>query len=864
MPPSFDRDSFNGTVVDRWRAVAQATPDAIAIGGPGLPLTYAELDARSDRVAAAISRVPDAVRMAGDPVLVLAPHEAIAIVAILSVWKAGGAVVVLDPALPCARLKALAEASSAVLCLATDDLAARARPTGVSTVLSLSEADSASPRASAVSVPSPRIGPETLAHVVFTSGSTGAPKGVCYSQRTLLHDSWSRNSSGWVLPNDVIAEPLPLAFAAGFHDVLGVLLSGGQIRLTDPRSGGISEFVRWLGSAGVTGLLATPNLLLSVASDLSRGESFPESLRVVRSTGERFLSRDARRVLDRLPVTCELINILGSSETGLLASYRVTRDTPDTVHPLPVGWPMPDKTIKLVGDGEYPILAEEGDEAAGRMIVQSAFTASGYQGDPDQTALVFLGDPASAGEESPIVRTVVTGDLMVRHSDGCLELLGRRDHTVKIRGYRVDPGEIESALLTCPDVREALVVGQERERGGTRLIAYVTGYDGRTVRPAAVRRWLRSRVASYMVPEYVVQLDELPRNERGKLDRAALPPPEGLSTDYVPPMNEWEDMLALLWSDILGVEKVGRDDDFFELGGDSLTTEELLAQLSNEYRVNVQSQVLVSSPTLAAFARRAVRSEHPAFPNLISVRPGGSRPPLFCVAGGGAIGLSFLPLARRLREDRPVWALQARGLEAKRAIPDWSVGRLAARHIEALRSVQRQGPYHLVGHSFGGIVAFEMAQQLRDAGQEVALLAVLDSFAPDQRPRAVPLSGSSSRLRRLAGLALIAGTGIIPTPGHGHYHRYHRQSAVLTRRYRGRPWPGRTLVVTADIADMPGRGAEWGLYLTGQWQIKTLPGDHHSMLREPYVAVLAETIESVLRELEPASVATPSLDQPLS
>jgi thioesterase domain-containing protein/acyl carrier protein len=346
-----------------------------------------------------------------------------------------------------------------------------------------------------------------------------------------------------------------------------------------------------------------------------------------------------------------------------------------------------------------------------------------------------------------------------------------------------------------------------------------------------------------MVPEIVMALDTLPRNERGKLDRSALPAPAQRFT-HVRTENDWEEVVADLWRHVLGVQEVGRDDDFFELGGDSLAAEELFSSLAAEYGIEVDSKVLVAAPTLVQFARQAIRSQDPAFRTLIPVKPNGTRPPLFCVAGGGGVGLGFLPLARRLPQDQPVWALQSPGLEARWSIPDWSIPRIAARYVRELRSVQARGPYHLAGHSFGGLVAFEMAHQLRGAGETVELLAVLDSFAPD--PNLVPSLPPGPLIERVKGWLTLAGTGLIPTPGHGHYNRFFRQSEALSRRYRGQPWSGETLIVSARDAQVPGRATEWANYLTGQWVFQRLPGDHHSLMREPYVAALADTLETFL------------------
>jgi thioesterase domain-containing protein len=303
-------------------------------------------------------------------------------------------------------------------------------------------------------------------------------------------------------------------------------------------------------------------------------------------------------------------------------------------------------------------------------------------------------------------------------------------------------------------------------------------------------------------------------------------------------------VVADVWARVLFVDDVGLDDDFFELGGDSLAAEALIAAMTGDLGVpgaRVTTSVLAQAPTVRSFAARVTR-EPAGHDVLIPIQTGGALPTLFVVAGGGGLGVAFLRLARHLGPDQPVMALQAHGME-RRGVPDWSVRAVARRNIAAMRSMQPRGPYHLAGHSFGGLVAFEMAHQLHRAGQEVGQLIILDSFPPDPELQTVePALPVPARLKQAIGLAL---TGIHGAAGSDQYWRFYRLSGVLARRYRSRPWAGDTVVVLAEGPERDVR-SRWAGHLDGSWRAVTVAGDHLSMIREPYVAETAEVVAAAL------------------
>jgi len=338
----------------------------------------------------------------------------------------------------------------------------------------------------------------------------------------------------------------------------------------------------------------------------------------------------------------------------------------------------------------------------------------------------------------------------------------------------------------------------------------------------------------------------VPRTDRGKIDRSALPPPPPPAAVGHEEYSRWEEMVAEVWADVLELEKVGLKDDFFELGGDSLAAETLITRLVSDLNVGpdvATTGLLVQAPMLQEFAARLRAGGGPTTTgSLVPLQPSGSRLPLFLVAGGGGLGVAFVPWARRLGPDQPTWALQSPVLEG-RGLPDRSVGSIARRHVAAMRKVQPNGPYQLAGHSFGGLVVFEMAHQLEAAGEEVRLLAILDSFPPDPALHPQPEEqGLVQRLKTVAGLTL---TALRSTPGGDQHWRFYNQSGDLGRRYRGTPWSGRALVVVANSPEKELRSG-WAPYLTGDWKMVEVSGDHITMTRLPWANEVADALAQAL------------------
>ncbi|EFC80332.1 alpha/beta fold hydrolase [Parafrankia sp. EUN1f] len=867
------------TIMAQFSRIAAARAANPAVRDGDLVLSYAELDRRSSALASALATADDLDANLG----ILLGQGACAIIAMLGALKAGRPFVPLDPMLPPARLAQVLHLAGATTCV-TDvhhrDLLVDAGPTR--TVLLDARGAVAEPNAGPVApgaaadgrLPWEHAGPEDPAFVVFSSGSTGVPKGVVWRHRTVLHEVASGISQVGVSPADQIALVLPTAFAAGITVMFWGLLRGATLHTLDPRARGVTALPAWIIDRGITTLHLTPALIRALTTATPPGCVLGQ-LRAVTSSGEAVYGRDVAALREILPTPCTFYNWSGSTETASLAFFPVRSGERIPAGPLPVGWAVDGKVIEIVDEQGNAVP----DGVAGEVSVTSQYLSAGYWNGPEMTAQRFrpVRESAGSGTGGSLV-TYRSGDLARRSPDGCIELLGRADAAVKIRGYLVEPAEIEAVLLASPDVVEAVVTAERPKDQPPRLIAYVVCTSTVKSATVAVRALLREKLPSYMVPSAVVLLRELPRNERGKVDRAALPPPPVRAPGRAPTgRSHWEHALRDLFAQTLKIDDIGVDDDFVELGGDSLLAQHLLSEIAARLGVTLPTSVLAEAPTIATLAVRVAAAHRgiPNHPTCVPLNAEGSGAPLFCVAGAGGLAINFVAFARSLGPDLRVYGLQAQGLE-RRALPDWSIERHARRHLAMLRVLQPTGPYHIAGFSFGGLVALEMAQLLSAAGEQVALLALLDSRLPPsarsvagetgtgsgagagshagwqvtslRRWASRPVLPSGSKVRKAARLPL---TGIVRYPGLSHFDAFFDQARIVSRSYRVRPYPGRTVVYLAEDNADPAREG-WTRHLTGDVTVVSVPGEHHSMLNEPHVAVLAADLRARIDEVRPS------------
>jgi amino acid adenylation domain-containing protein len=848
------------SLAGRWSAVASELPDRTAIHSPEGTYTFAQADAAAERVARAVQH-----RLPADdsPVALFVDNSAVALVGILSLLKLGRVLVILDRHQPADRLRQVVELAGSTCCLAdTANIeAARSLGGGLTAVHELAEL-AAADVGDEPPLPPPAGGP-TPVSVVFTSGSTGRPKGVAQTHEQFLNEAAAKGKRFELTPSDRVGVLLPFGFAAGFSALMAALLNGAGVWVFEPRDRGVAPFAEWVSRHRITAVHCTPHLMRSLAAVLPPGTRL-ETLRYVCTLGEPVFARDVAGVRSFLAPTGSFYNETGSSEMGTLAIKRIRSTDPLPDGQVPAGPAIDNKEVRILrSDGTPAAVGEAGD-----IMVVSDYLSGGYWRDPEATAARF-------GVTDDGRRMIRQGDLGRIDADGELMMLGRSDAAVKIRGYLVEPSEIEAAILASGGVLETVVQAVTDPPAPTRLVAYVVPDPGvRTESPAALRRRLRARLPEYMVPAVVVALARLPRNERGKVDRRALPPaPDRESSER--PSGQWELVLADIWERVLGLDQIGLDEDFMALGGDSLTVEEMLAAVRESVGVELVSTDLLAAPTLREFSARVRQGSAPLprLPDVVLLQPDGGETPLFCFAGSGGLALSFRPLSRYF-PDRRVYSFQAHGLE-RRAVPDWSVEKAAVRYLEFIRAVRPHGPYLLLGHSFGGLVALDVARRLTETGETVDLVTVLDTYLPRSSgvlPVAVAPPAVSAAGDRGAGFPLTralrrflspGGTplwvnlpfrmvrrlralsaGIIRFEGQRLFDAFFDQGVIVSGRYKLRPYAGRTLMMFAE--NNPNGPTEWEPLLTGPHRFSNVRSEHTSMLRDPHVADVAAEVRRAL------------------
>ncbi|ADB73215.1 non-ribosomal peptide synthetase [Geodermatophilus obscurus] len=574
------------SVAERLREVSDHLADRPAVVAADGDLTYRELQQHVDAVVRALAALPvvdgDGTRQ---PIGLLAEQGSASVVAMLGIMAAGHPCVLLDVLLPPARLGVVTERAGVTVVLADDERrdVAAGLP-GVGTVADLVPSDDATS-----DIPAPAITLDDPASLVFTSGSTGLPKGVVWTQRTSLAIGHTSRVTLRATPEDRMALVVPQAFAVGQLMILAALLNGATLCVRDPRIHGIRDLAEWLDATRVTILSCTPSLLRAIHGALPEGHVL-ETVRMVTTAGEKVYGNDVTDFRTHLRLGASFLNWMGSSETEALTGFEIRPEDPVPDGAVPIGRAVPLRDLAILGPDEEPVPAGE----VGVLYATSAYFSAGYWRDPAATAVRFRAEPDGRTR-------YCTGDRARMSADGLVEILGRADDSVKIRGYLVEPGEVEVALRALPAVVDAVVrgVGVDDE---TRLVAWVVP-DPHRPRPteAALRSDVGRALPDWMVPRDVVFLPELPRNERGKVDVGALPPPPE-RRETAAPETETEVALAGIWEPILKTEGIGREDSFTALGGESLAIEEMLAAVEQQYRLRLAADDLIDHPTLAEFA----------------------------------------------------------------------------------------------------------------------------------------------------------------------------------------------------------------------------------------------------------------------
>jgi amino acid adenylation domain-containing protein/FkbM family methyltransferase len=856
----------------RFEQQAARTPRATAVLATGGRLTYAELQAQANRLAH---------RLRG---LGIGPEKRVGIsldrtagmvVAVLAVLKAGGAYVPLDPTLPVERLESLVRDAGLALWITSLEPAEGRSGGSLPRRLDPAREDLSGESADA---PPGEVDGENLAYVIYTSGSTGQPKGVAIAHRSAdALISWAVSFFSPSRLAGVLAAS-GLGFDLAVFEIFAPLACGGAVVL--------AEHVLELPTLPTAGAVTLLNTVPSLLQELLRQGGLPAGITTVTLAGEALPQELVDRLFERTAVQ-QVYNLYGPSEdtTFSTVAHLAPRRAPEAAAPPPIGRPLPGTAVFLLDAHLAPVPAG----VAGELFLGGRGLARGYLHRPELTAERFVPCPRGGAPGDRLYRT---GDLARHRPDGELEFLGRLDHQVKLRGLRIELGEIEAALTAHPAIRAA-AVAVAGQGSHARLVAYVVANvanvanDETAPAPDRLRDFLRQRLPEPMVPAHFVPLAALPLTSRGKLDRAALSAVEAKATasraPFCAPRDRLEIDLAQIWEELLNVAPIGVRDDFFALGGHSILALRLMVQVRQRFGSPLPMAELLRHPTIESLATalRAPRAprETGAASSLVAVQPRGSARPLFSVHPIGGNVLCYYGLGRELAGTRPLYAFQARGLEGEES-PLLRIEDMAARYVEELAASDPEGPHLLLGWSMGGVVAFEMARQLEQRGQKVALLALLDAPAPP--PLGAPplalaadplhlfarelglvgvaeepeLSSPTSRTVMEAQLQRVLeqakSAGLLPPAAE--MPEIRRAFDVFVANLRAleayRPEAVSSCEVTLFRASDPEgmahspRDLGWSRWTRGGVEVVAVPGDHYTMLQEGHLRGLAERLEA--------------------
>ncbi|WP_372785125.1 amino acid adenylation domain-containing protein [Phenylobacterium sp.] len=845
-----------------FEAQAVSTPKAVALTFGRESMTYGELEAAANRLAHHIIAQgvgPD------DLVGITLDRSMDMIVAILATLKSGAAYLPLDPAYPSDRLSFTLKDSGSKLLLTRSDVenspacdipvltlddpalkkALAQRPATAPT-----DADRATP-----------LHPDNLAYVIYTSGSTGKPKGVLISHRNAAR-LFSETKPWFEFgPSDVWTLFHSYAFDFSVWEIWGALFYGGRLVIVeDAIRRSPPDFLTMLSEQGVTVLNQTPSAFYQLLAAAEGRSDVELALRYVIFGGEAL---ELKRLLGwyrgRPKDKTVFVNMYGITETTVHVTYiPLTEEIAAAAASSLIGEAIPDLDLYVLDASLSPV--EPGVTA--ELYVAGEGLARGYINRPGLTAERFIACPFGP----PGARMYRTGDLACWREDGGLDYLGRADQQVKIRGFRIEPGEIEAALIAIDGVGQAAVIAREIA-GDLRLVAYLVPQSASGLPEASVMRAaLAAVLPTHMIPAAFVPMDELPLNTNGKLDRPALPTPQVASeAPYLAARDGNERRLCKLFAELTGAGRVGIDDNFFDLGGHSVLGARLMVEIEKAFGVRAPLGMLFAAPTVRELAKKIQQSDFASpWTSLVPIQTEGAAPPIFMVHW------IERDLARHIGADRPIYGLSY-GLagdmgQGSLAMPD-TIEDLAGHYISEMRNLQPKGPYYLIGHSAGGVVAYEMAQQLSAQGETVALLGLLDTYAPmaGTRGAALNLGGVVKNVLRTPLLTLAKYTLSFVReqvtklePVRQLLMRNDALPAALRLRlinefinnYKPKTYAGKVDFFKSmkpplmiRHAPPPPLDLAWTGLAVGGLTIHEIPGDHMEIVKDPLAAVTAAKIQ---------------------
>lgn len=846
------------SVLERFEQQATFFPDSIAVRFRGQCITYRQLNEQADRVAHALR---NAGVQAETLVGVFLDRSAEMLVGLLGIWKAGGAYLPLDPALPSQRLSFMLEDCD-VRYVLTEEALLTSLPKYKAQILCIEDALRGSP-AKEGDLLLEQLPSERLAYVIYTSGSTGKPKGVEICHGGLANVVQAMNDDLKLSPSDIVLSITTIAFDISNLEFFLPLTQGACTYIAEQecaRDG--SLLMEVMKESGATLMLGTPtlwSLLLEAGWQgnphlqvISGGEILPLSL-------GRSLAKMSRAVW----------NHYGPTETTICAS---TEKIEANTEKITIGSPLANIRFHILDSTFQPVLL--GD--TGEIYISGAGVGRGYIKRDSLNKACFFPDPFTPG-----ARIYKTGDLGRELPGGRFEFLGRADEQVKIRGFRIELKEIEEAIREYEGVHAVSVQAMEVSPGDQRIIAYVQSLP--PIEVAQLKEFLRRKLPSYMVPSEYIVIDSLPLTANGKVDRVALKAmktrPIAASRTILQPRDEMEATLKSIWEKALKISPISVRDNFFELGGHSFLAAKLFAEMERKIGRKVPLSILIENPTIETLAD-CIREQEQSrvWPRVIRIQGEGERPPLFVAHGLGGSLLIFRALAERLGPDQPIYGLQiAPGMMDHK--DQLSISELASIFIEQMKAEHPSGPYHIAGHSMGGLIAYEIASQLSQMGEEIGLLILFDC---DLHTFGLSTSSSSVSLWEAIKIGALRLTSMFERASGARRNEFIQRKlfyeklrlqitllkyfpragqlfpsffgediyvALSTQRYNPQSYSGDAVVFLAADQLRANRnfGSGWSQVVLGKLEIEKIPGTHQTMFTPPYVDLLAQELRRRLK-----------------
>jgi amino acid adenylation domain-containing protein len=875
-PSSSERVASSACIPSVFALRVSEAPQAIAIRTDSSAWSYQDLDLLSNRIA---NKLLHSGVSHGSLVGLLLQRSPRAIAAMIGILKAGAAYVPLDVTYPIERLEFMI-ADTGLTVIATDAESLRQAGLSIDRTTAIIDVEQVGDESS--DAPDIFVNASDLAYVMYTSGSSGEPKGVAIEQGSVIRLVSGQNYID-VSKADRFLQLASLSFDASTFEIWAPLLNGACLIVPPPHAPSLSEIAEALDRYRITTLWLTAGLFNALVDEC------PSSFRGLNRLlvgGDALSPAHVGKALQAMEDGC-IINGYGPTETTTFACCHRVRPEDISAASIPIGIPISGTEVFILNDDLHPVSELE----SGEIYIAGSGIGRGYLRRPELTEERFVKNIFAS---DPAARMYRTGDIGRYNQRGEIEFLGRIDSQVKIRGFRIETSEVEIVAALCRGVAAAAVIVENKNSDNKCLCCFFVPRSENGISGVELEEFLRQKLPAYMVPARFIPVDNLPLNGNGKVDRKLLAEEQARTASTLKNASlepkSLEARLAGILGGLLRVPSVGLDDDFFQLGGQSLIAARFFAQIETKFGKKLPLATIIHARTIRTLAA-VIRDDHWAAPwsSLVPLKAAGSRAPFFLIHAVGGNVLNYGELAEGMPADQPVYALQAQGLDGQSPAAS-SVEEMAAHYIRAMDTVQPNGPYYLGGFSAGGIVALEMAVQLRRAGQQVALLGLIDSsIAPSfralVRKRKFALAiqaflgivrfnlGYMSKIsvgefikKKLRNFSMNSRillfeigrmTKKIAALAHGNSLPVEEAFLRAISRYDPAPYPGDAILLETEESELysADKTLGWGDVIQGNLEIKTVPGDHDNLLERPQLDSLIHELVTAIHRASGASAS---------